>query len=168
VEALRLERLDLEVFLLVFLKFLMGKCYGFLFFDRKTTLSDPIIDKINLFLGKIISFGLIEGYPLNLTILDLVLNPILNTSELGAILQPLQTVHVVEIVPQVVGFINMLNKIQTLSLKSGLISTTDIASVVALILDFLLCVTLLGELINNNGSNNIRQQYLEESPINQV
>jgi hypothetical protein len=51
------------------------------------------------------------------------------------------------------GFIDMLDEIETFSLESRLISTADVAAVIALVLDFLLGVTLLCKLIDDDGGN---------------
>jgi hypothetical protein len=95
-----------------------------------------------------------------------MLYPVLNSSELSAIFKPFKTIHVVEIVPKVMSFVNMFKKVKSLSLKSRLISATNVTTVVSLVLDFLFGVSLLCELINNDSCNNVGKKDLEKAPVN--
>jgi hypothetical protein len=55
------------------------------------------------------------------------------------------------------SLVYMLREFDTFSLKRRFISTANIASIMSLILYFFFCISLLGEFINNDGSNDICQ-----------
>lgn len=130
--------------------------------------SHPVIYEVYFFLSEVIPFRLVKGDPLNFTVFDLVLNPILNSCKLSTILKSLETVHIVEIIPQIMGFIDMLRELNSLSLECRFVSTANIASIMPLILYFFLGISLLCKLIDNNGSYNISKENFKKSPINQI
>lgn len=94
--------------------------------------------------------------------------PILNTSKISNIFKFLQSIHVEEIIPQIMHMVDMRHKILASSFKGISISKADIAFTIALILDLLFGVTLLSEFIDDNSCKDVGQQNLKESPINQI
>lgn len=95
-----------------------------------------------------------------------MLNPVLYSCKLSTVFESLETVHVIEVVPQIMSFIDMLRELNSFSLKRWFISTANITSVMSLILYFFFRVSLLGKFINNDGSNDISEENFKESPIN--
>jgi hypothetical protein len=84
-----------------------------------------------------------------------VFDPVLNTSELSTIFKSLKAIHIVEIVPKVMRFVDMLKKVKSLPLKSGLVSATNVTTIVSFVLNFLFGVSLLSELVDNDSCNDI-------------
>lgn len=66
------------------------------------------------------------------------------------------------------GLIDMFSKIIAFPLERRLICTANVASIVSFILDFFLHVSLLGELINDDGCYYVGQENLEKTPVDQV
>lgn len=95
-------------------------------------------------------------------------DPVLNTSELSTIFKSFKAIHIVEIVPKVMSFVDMLKKVKSLSLKSGLVSATNVTTIVSFVLNFLFGVSLLSELVNNDSCNDIGEKDLEKAPVNQI
>jgi hypothetical protein len=127
---------------------------------------DPVVNKINFFISKIIFLGLIKRYPLDFAVFNLMFDPVLNTCEFSTIFKPLKAIHIVEIVPEIMSFVDMLKKVKSFSLKSGLVSTTNITTIVSFVLNFLFGVSLLSELVNNDSCNDIGEKDLEKAPVN--
>ena len=98
---------------MVFLVSVLGLMGVWVLFGEGVVLAGPFVDKIDFFFSEVITFGLIERNPFDFTVFDLVLNPILDAGELGAVLEPFETIHVVEVVPEVVSFIDMFHKVNS-------------------------------------------------------
>lgn len=84
-----------------------------------------------------------------------MLNPVLNPGEFGAVFQSLQAIHVVKVIPKIMRLVDMFVEVVTFSLQGTLVSRTYVASIVTLILDLFLGVTLLGELVDDDGRDNV-------------
>ena len=95
-------------------------------------------------------------------------DPVLNTSKLSTIFKSFKAIHIIEIIPKVMSFVDMLKKVKSLSLKSGLVSATNVATIVSFVLNFLFGVSLLSELVNNDSCNDIGEKDLEKAPVNQI
>lgn len=60
----------------------------------------------------------------------------------------------------------MRHKVLTSALKCALICETDITFTVSLMFNFFLSISLLRELVDNDGSDNIAKQNFKEAPVN--
>jgi len=95
-----------------------------------------------------------------------MLNPILYSCKFCTVLESLQTVHIIKVVPKIMSFVDVLRKLNSFSLESRLISTTNVASIMSLVFYFFFGVSLFSEFINYDGSNNIGKKNFKETPIN--
>ena len=119
--------------------------------------SDPIINQVYFLFGKVFSFRFIQRYPLNFAVFYLMFDPVLNSCKLCTVLQSLKTIHVVKVVPLIMGFVYMFDEIIAFSLKNRFIRTAYITSVMTLVLYFLFCISLLSKLVNNDSRNNVSE-----------
>lgn len=81
--------------------------------------------------------------------------PILNSSKISNIFKFLQSIHIKEIVPQIMHMIDMRHKILTPSLKRISIRKADITFAISLVLYLLFGITLLSEFINDNSCKDV-------------
>lgn len=109
--------------------------------------------------------GVVDGQPVDLVLLDLPVDPVLDAGELGDVLEVLQGVHVEEVVPQAVHIVDVGHEVLASPLEGVLVGKADVALAVPLVLDLLLGVPLLGELVNNDGGDDVAQQDLEKAPV---
>lgn len=99
---------------------------------------------------------------------DLSVDPVLDASEISEVLKVLESVHVEEVVPDVVHVVDMRHEVFASALQRVLVGKTDVALTVPLMLYFLLGISLLCEFVDDDGRNNVAQQNFEESPVHQV
>lgn len=112
--------------------------------------------------------GVINWQPINLVLFDLPVNPVLDPGEVSYFLDVLERVHVEEVVPQTVNIVDMRHEVLAPSLEGALVREADVALAISFVLNFLLGVPLLGELIDDDGGDDVAEQDLEEPPVDQI